>query len=89
VLSTTANKIIELKTKLQLSKLNVQYSENNYRIIEQQKDRGLISNIDFINTNLSLQNSELADITNQYDFISAIFEMHYLLGKLDQIIDIN
>lgn len=86
VLSETANKIIDLKTQRELSKLNVKYSQNNYRIIKQQKERGLISNIDFINTKLDLQNNELTDITNQYDFISAIIELNYLLGKLDEIV---
>ncbi len=86
VLSETANKIIDLKTQRELSKLNVKYSQNNYRVIEQQKERGLISNIDFINTKLALQNNELTDITNQYDFISAIIELNYLLGKLDQVV---
>ena len=86
VLSETANKIIDLKAQRELSKLNVKYSQNNYRIIKQQKERGLISNIDFINTKLSLQNNELTDITNQYDFISAIIELNYLLGKLDKVV---
>ncbi|NHZ85663.1 MAG: TolC family protein [Planctomycetia bacterium] len=86
VLSETANKIIDLKTQRKLSKLNVKYSQNNYRIIEQQKERGLISNVDFINTKLALQNNELTDITNQYDFISAIIELNYLLGALDKIV---
>ncbi|MFQ6678079.1 MAG: TolC family protein [Fidelibacterota bacterium] len=89
VLSETVNKIINLKTQRRLSQMNVIYSENNYRIIEQQKDNGVISNLDFINTKLDLQNSELADINNQYDFISAIVELYYLLGKLDIIVDIN
>jgi len=88
-LSEITNRIIELKTQLHLSKLNLKYSANNYRIIEQQKDRGLISNIDFINTKLSLQTSELDDINNQYDFISAIIEMYYLLGSLDKFLNIN
>ncbi|NHZ86734.1 MAG: TolC family protein, partial [Planctomycetia bacterium] len=70
----------------ELSKLNVKYSQNNYRIIEQQKERGLISNIDFINTKLALQNNELTNIINQYDFISAIIELNYLLGTLDRIV---
>ncbi|NHZ85426.1 MAG: TolC family protein [Planctomycetia bacterium] len=89
VLSETANKIIDLKTQSELSKLNVKYSQNNYRIIEQQKERGLISNIDFINTKLALQNNELTDIINQYDFISAIIELNYLLGRLDKIVLID
>ncbi len=87
ILSETANKIIDLKTQRELSKLNVKYSQNNYRIIEQQKERGLISNIDFINTKLALQNNELTDIANQYDFISAIIELNYLLGTLDKIVN--
>ncbi len=87
ILSETANKIIDLKTQRELSKLNVKYSQNNYRIIEQQKERGLISNIDFINTKLALQNNELTDITNQYDFISAIIELNYLLGTLNEIVN--
>ncbi len=86
VLSETANKIIDLKTQRELSKLNVKYSQNNYKIIERQQERGLISNIDFINTKLALQNNELTDITNQYDFISAIIELNYLLGKLDNVV---
>ncbi len=89
VLSETANKIIDLKTKRELSKLNVEYSQNNYRIIEQQKERGLISNIDFINTKLALQNNELQDITIQYDFISTIIELYYLLGKLDNFVELD
>jgi outer membrane protein len=89
ILSETANKIIDLKTQRKLSKLNVKYSQNNYRIIEQQKERGLISNIDFINTKLTLQNNELTDITNQYDFISAIIELNYLLGTLNEIVIVN
>ncbi len=89
ILSETANKIIDLKTQRELSKLNVKYSQNNYRIIEQQKERGLISNIDFINTKLALQNNELTDITNQYDFISAIIELNYLLGNLDKVVITN
>lgn len=87
IISETANKIIDLKSQRKLSKLNVKYSQNNYRIIEQQKERGLISNIDFINTKLALQNNELTDISNQYDFISAIIELNYLLGTLDKIVN--
>jgi outer membrane protein TolC len=86
ILSETVNKIVDLKTQRELSKLNVKYSQNNFRIIEQQKERGLISHIDFINTKLTLQNNELTDITNQYDFISAIIELNYLLGTLDEIV---
>jgi len=89
VLSETVNKIINLKTQRKLSQMNVIYSENNYRVIEQQKENGVISNLDFINTKLDLQNSELADINNQYDFITAIVELYYLLGKFDKIVDIN
>ena len=87
VLTETANKIINLKTQRELSKASVEFSEHNYRVVAQQKEKGLISNIDFIDAKLNLQNAKLNDIGNDYDFISAIIEMYYLLGKLDQIIN--
>ena len=59
------------------------------RLNPMQKERGLISNIDFIDAKLNLQNAELSDINNQYDFISAMVELYYLLGKLDSIVSIE
>jgi len=89
ILTETVNKIINLKTQRELSHATVEFTRNNYNVIEQQKERGLISNIDFIDAKLNLQNAELNDINNQYDFISAMVELYYLLGKLDKIVDLE
>ena len=89
VLTETANKIINLKIQRELSKANVEFNKNNYKVIEKQKERGLISNIDFIDAKLNLQNAELGDINNHYDFISAMVELYYLLGKLDEIVNVE
>ena len=86
VLTETANKIINLKTQRELSKANVEYNEHNYRTVSQQKEKGLISNIDFIDAKLNLQNAKLNDISTHYDFISAMIELYYLTGKLDSFI---
>ena len=86
VLTETANKIINLKTQRSLSRTDVEYNENNYRVVEQQKEKGLVSNINFIDATVNLQNAKLNDVSNRYDFISAMVELYYLLGKLDSIL---
>ena len=86
ILTETVNKIINLKTQKELSETNVIYNEKNYNIIEQQKEKGLVSNLDFIDAKLNLQNSKLENINTHYDFISAMVELYYLLGKLDKVI---
>ena len=55
----------------------------NYRIVEQQKEQGFVSNLDFIDAKLNLQNAKLNDISAHYDFITAMVELYYLLGKVD------
>ena len=87
VLTETVNKLINLKTQNKLSKMNIEFSERNYRIVEQQKEKGLVSNIDFIDAKLNLQNAKLSDISNYYDFITSMVELYYLLGKLEEIIE--
>ncbi|MBN2423851.1 MAG: TolC family protein [Calditrichaceae bacterium] len=86
ILTETVNKIINLRTQIELSKTNIEYNEHNYRIVEQQHEKGLISNIDFIDAKLNLQNAKLSDVRNNYDFISAILELYYLLGDLERFI---
>lgn len=86
ILIETVNKIINLKTQKELNETNVSFNEKNYSIIEQQKEKGLVSNLDFIDAKLNLQNSKLENINTHYDFISAMVELYYLLGKLDNII---
>jgi len=87
VLTETVNKIINLKTQIDLSKTNVEYNEYNYRIAENQKEKGLISNMDFIDAKLNLQNAKLTEIKNQYDFIAAMVELYYLTGQLNSLIN--
>jgi outer membrane protein TolC len=86
VLTETINKIINLRTQIELSKTNVEYNEHNYRIVEQQKEKGLVSNIDFIDAKLNLQDAKLTEVKNQYDFIAAIIETYYLIGRVDELI---
>jgi len=86
ILTQTVNKILNLKTQMELSTTNVEFNEHNYRIVEQQKEQGLISNIDFIDAKLNLQNAKLTQISNRYDFISGMVELYYLLGKLNTIL---
>ena len=78
--------LINLKAQITLSETNVEISENNYRITAGQKERGLVSNIAFIDAKLSLQNAKLGCLKNQYDFISAMVELYYLTGKLEKLL---
>ncbi len=87
ILTETVNKIINLKMQRELTETNAEYNEKNYKIVEQQKEKGLVSNLDFIDAKLNLQNSQLEKINAHYDYISAMVELYYLLGKLDHIID--
>ena len=88
LLTETANKIINLKTQRELAKTNLEFSENNYRIVSQQKEKGLISNIDFIDAKLNWQNSKMNRVNTHYDFIAAMVELYYLLGKVDNLVDL-
>lgn len=85
ILTETVNKLINLKTQKELSQINVEFNERNYKIVEQQKERGLVSNIEFIDAKLNLQDAKLSDISNYYDFITGMVELYYLLGKLEEI----
>jgi len=89
ILTETVNKLINLKTQKSLSTVSVEYNERNYRIVEQQREKGLVSNIEFVDAKLNLQNAKLADVSNYYDFISGMVELYYLLGKLDEIVEIQ
>jgi outer membrane protein len=83
VLTETVNNLIELKTQRELSQVSLEYSDFNYRIVEQQKEQGLVSNLDFIDAKLNLQNAKLNDISVHHDFIAGMVELYYLLGKVD------
>jgi len=87
VLTETINKLINLKTQNELSKISVEFNEGNYNIVEQQREKGLVSNIELVDAKLNFQDAKLSDISNYYDFISGMVELYYLLGKLDKIVE--
>ena len=89
VLTETANRMISLKTQRELAKSEVDYNEQNYRIVLNQREKGLLSNLDFIDAKLNLQNAKLNDISVHYDFISAMVELYYLLGNVESVIQIK
>ena len=84
-LTETVNKLINLKLQRELAKTTVEFSANNYQIVDQQKEQGLVSNLDFIDAKLNLQNARLNEIHTNYDFISAMVELYYLLGRIDEL----
>lgn len=88
MLTETANKIINLKTQRELAQTNLEFAENNYRIVSQQKEKGLISNIDFIDAKLNWQNAKLNNINTHYDFITAMVELYYLLGGMENLVQL-
>ena len=85
-LTQTVNRLIELKTQFAMARDNVTLSRNNYDIVASQKEKGLVSNIDLIDAKLNLQNTQLVLLKNKYDFISAMVELYYLLGKLETLL---
>ena len=87
VLTETVNKLINLKTQKALSKISLEFNERNYRIVEQQRERGLVSNIDFVDAKVNLQNASMDDVNNYYDFITGMVELYYLLGRLESILE--
>jgi len=87
VLNNVVNNIINLKTQLDLIETNLEYSRNNYSIVEQQRERGLVSNIDYIDAKLNMQNANVNFISNTFSFIIAISELYYLTGKIENLIN--
>ncbi len=86
ILTETVNKLMNLKAQRALSKTNVELNENTYRIIESQQEKGLVSNLEFIDAKLNLQNARLNEINTEYDFITSVVELYFLIGKLESIV---
>ena len=86
LLTNVANNIINTKSQLELLKTTIGFSENNYKVVEQQKARGLVSNIEYIDAKLNLQNTNVNYISNSYQLIMSIVELNYLTGKIEQLI---
>jgi outer membrane protein TolC len=89
LLTQTVNQIVNLKTQKELLKTNVEYTEHNYRVVEQQKEQGLVSNIDFLDAKLNLQRAKQEEINASYDFITSMVELYYMLGKLEEVLNLS
>ena len=87
LLNDVVSRIVDLKAQRELARASVEFGEENYRIVARQKEQGRVSNIDFIDAKLSLQNAQLSEVTSHYDFIAATVELHYLLGELESLIE--
>lgn len=85
-LNNVANNIINIKSQLELLSSNVEFSESNYKIVEKQKEKGLVSNIDYIDAKLNMQNAKISYIGNSFNFIISIVELYYLTGKIEDFI---
>lgn len=86
ILNSVANNIINIKAQLSLLETNLEFSKNNYQIVERQKSRGLVSNIEYIDAKLNMQNANIDLVGNTYNFIISIVELYYLTGKIEQLI---
>ncbi len=86
ILNNVVNNIINIKIQIKLLKTNLEFSENNYSIVERRRERGLVSNIDYIDAKLNMQNANIDYIGNNYNFIIAIAELYYLTGKIESLI---
>ena len=86
-LGETVNRIVNLKTQRELIRTSLTYNENNYRIVSREKAHGRVSNLDVIDAKLNLQNARLLEITTQFDLTSAVIELRYLMGSLDDLVE--
>ncbi len=87
VLTNVVNNLINNKAQLDLTKTNVLFSENNYKVVETQREKGLVSNIDYIDAKLKLQEAGINNISTSYGFIMSIVELYYLTGKIEILIN--
>ncbi|MCY3767549.1 MAG: TolC family protein [Gemmatimonadetes bacterium] len=86
-LGETVNRIVNLKTQRELIRTSLDFNENNYRIVSREKEMGRVSNLDVIDAKLNLQNARLLEITTQFDLTSAVIELSYLMGSLDDLVE--
>ncbi len=87
MLSETANRIVALKNQRELIRASLDFNENNYRIVSREKELGRVSNLYVIDAKLNLQNARLKEVTTQFDLISAVVELRYLMGRLDDLVE--
>jgi outer membrane protein len=89
LLTDAANRINNLKTQLELDEASVELAEHNYQILEKQREKGLISNLEYLDVLLNRQNTKLAKIKNQFDYIVSVVELNYLLGTINAVIELK
>ncbi|MFH1526853.1 MAG: TolC family protein [Bacteroidota bacterium] len=87
LLSEAVNKILNYKTLIELSKTSEEFSESNYDVVSTRREKGLVSNIEFIDASLNLQSAKLNRVNLQYDFLTSIVELYYLLGKVEELVN--
>jgi len=86
LLTEAVNRFLNVRSQHELAISAFELAEINYQIIEQQKDQGLVSNLDFIDAKLNMQNSAVAKVSSEYDLISSVVELFYLTGRMNEII---
>jgi len=86
VLNNVANNIINTKTQIDLLKSNLEFSKNNYTVVERQRERGLVSNIDYVDAKLNMQNANINYVGSTYDFIISVVRLHFLTGNIEHLI---
>ena len=86
-LGETINRIVNLKNQRELIRTSLDFNENNYRIVSREKELGRASNLDVIDAKLNLQNARLLEITTRFDLTSAVIELSYLMGSLDDLVE--
>ena len=86
MLDETVNRIVNLINQRELIRTSLAFNENNYRIVSREKELGRASNLDVIDAKLNLQNARLLEITTQFDLTSAVIELSYLMGSLDDLV---
>ena len=86
-LGETVNRIVNLKNQRELIRTSLDFNENNYRIVSREKELGRASNLDVIDAKLNLQNARLMEITTRFDLTSAVIELSYLMGSLDDLVE--
>lgn len=86
ILNQVVNNIIMIKTQMDLLKTNLEFSKNNYNIVSRKRERKLVSNIEYLDAKLNMQNTEINMISTKYNLITSIAELYYLIGKIETMI---
>ena len=86
-LADVASRLADLQKRRELAGTTVEFSEQNYQVVDQLMGQGRVSNIDFIDAKLRVQNARLNEVIARYDFTGAAVELFYLLGELAPLVE--